>query len=551
MKNGRVEQMSEPARANKTVRIHTIPATVQRYAPTQALTARLRVAAYARVSTDQDEQLTSYEAQVDYYTRYIKANPQWEFVEVYADEGISATNTKKRKNFNRMIEDAMNGKIDRIVAKSVSRFARNTVDTLTTIRSLKERGVGVFFEKENIDTLDSKGELLITIMGSLAQEESRSISENVTWGWRKRISDGKVSMPYKRFLGYERGEDGLPCVVESEAKIVRAIYGLFLDGQTPSSIASLLTKHGIPSPGGKSVWYARTVQSILTNEKYRGDALLQKTFTVDFLNKTKKANEGEIPQYYVENSHPAIVSGEIFELVQHEMARRRENGKYTSTAGVFSGRLFCGECDAAFGNKVWHSTDAYRRVIWQCNRKYQKEGTHCNTPHLTEDEIKSAFMEALVQVLERKQEIVSSYREVISCLCNTLELTDRIERLKQEEDAIYRQISRLIRENASIAQDQAEYKRQYEALEKQHAIIKDQLATTKKAIAERTEKRRMLERFISQIEALDQPRQFDESLFIGTIDRVIVRRENDAKALTFRFKDGTEIPVKIKKKPVD
>ena len=185
-------------------KVRTIPATVQHFAPSTPLRVRLRVAAYARVSTDEEEQLTSYEAQVDYYTRYIQANPDWELVEVYADEGISGTNTKKRKNFNRMIEDALAGKIDRIVTKSVSRFARNTVDTLTTIRKLKDKGVGVFFEKENIDTLDSKGELLITIMSSLAQEESRSISENVTWGWRKRIADGKVTVAYSHFLGMKR-----------------------------------------------------------------------------------------------------------------------------------------------------------------------------------------------------------------------------------------------------------------------------------------------------------------------------------------------------------
>ena len=214
-----------------------------------------------------------------------------------------------------MIDDALAGKIDRIVTKSVSRFARNTVDTLTTIRKLKEKGVGVTFEKENIDTLDSKGELLITIMSSLAQEESRSISENVTWGWRKRISDGKVSVAYSHFLGYEKGEDGSMQVVESEAKIVQQIYGMFLDGQTPSSIASFLTKQRVPTPAGKEKWQSSTVKSILTNEKYKGDALLQKTFTVDFLSKKAKLNEGEVPQYYVEHSHPAIIDRAMFELV--------------------------------------------------------------------------------------------------------------------------------------------------------------------------------------------------------------------------------------------
>ena len=217
-------------------------------------------------------------AQVDYYTRYIQEKENWEFVDVYTDEGISATNTKKRDGFKRMIADALNGKTDMIITKSVSRFARNTVDTLTTVRQLKDKGVEVYFEKENIYTLDSKGELLITIMSSLAQEESRSISENVTWGQRKRFADGKVSLPYAKFLGYEKGEDGLPKIVKSEAVTVRLIYRLFLEGKT-SGIAKHLTANGSSTPLGRK-WQASTVESILKNEKYKGDAVLQKTFTV-------------------------------------------------------------------------------------------------------------------------------------------------------------------------------------------------------------------------------------------------------------------------------
>lgn len=322
-----------------------------------------RVAAYARVSTDTEEQLTSYEAQVDYYTRHIHANAEWKFIEVYTDEGISATSTKKRDGFNRMISDALAGKIDLILTKSVSRFARNTVDTLTNVLQLKEKGVEVYFEKENIYTLDSKGELLITIMSSLAQEESRSISENVTWGQRKRFADGKVSLPYKQFLGYEKGEDGFPKIVEEQAKIVRIIYKLFLEGHTPSGVARLLTAQGILTPSGKQKWQSSTVKSILTNEKYKGDAILQKKYTVDFLTKKQKVNEGEVPQYYVENSHPAIITPEVFDIVQHEMNRRKAIG-YTSRTSCFSSKIICGECGGFYGSKVWHSTSKYRRTIW-------------------------------------------------------------------------------------------------------------------------------------------------------------------------------------------
>ena len=244
----------------RTARVTVIPAKKDRL-PIAALGVeekkRLRVAAYARVSTNNEEQLTSYEAQVDYYTRYIQSKEEWEFVEVYTDEGISATNTKKRGGFNRMVEDALAGKIDFIITKSISRFARNTVDTLTTVRKLKEKGIEVFFEKENIRTLDGKGELLITIMSSLAQEESRSISENVTWGQRKRFADGKVSLPYGRFLGYQKGPNGLPEINEQEAQTVKLIFRLFLYGKSPSAIATYLTGEGIPTPGGKTKWRAK------------------------------------------------------------------------------------------------------------------------------------------------------------------------------------------------------------------------------------------------------------------------------------------------------
>ncbi|WP_330655448.1 recombinase family protein [Alkaliphilus sp. B6464] len=279
-------------RATATRNVTTIPATISRFtsAPINEIRKR-RTAAYARVSTDTEEQLTSYEAQVDYYTNYIKSRDDWEFIDIYTDEGISATNTKHREGFRRMIADALDGKIDLIITKSVSRFARNTVDSLTTVRQLKEKGIEIYFEKENIWTLDSKGELLITIMSSLAQEESRSISENVTWGQRKRFADGKVTVPFGKFLGYDKGEDGNLVINEKEAVVVKRIYGMFLQGMTPYGIAKQLTADGILTPGKKQKWSAGTVKSILANEKYKGDALLQKSYTVDFLSKKKKVNE--------------------------------------------------------------------------------------------------------------------------------------------------------------------------------------------------------------------------------------------------------------------
>ena len=356
--------------------------------------SRRKVAGYARVSTDSEEQLTSYEAQVDYYTKYIRSNPDWEFVDVYTDEGISATNTRHRDGFNRMIADALAGKIDLIVTKSVSRFTRNTVDSLTAVRKLKEHGTEVYFEREGIYTFDSKGELLITIMSSLAQEESRSISENVTWGQRKRFADGKVSLPYKSFLGYRKGPDGLPEIVPEEAEIVREIYKLFVQGKTVNWIATHLTSKGIPTPRGKEKWQTSTIESILTNEKYKGSAVLQKKFTVDFLSKKMKVNEGEVPQYIVDQSHPAIIGPEEWQKVQNEMAVRKAKGKHHNSLSPFSAKIVCGDCGEFYGSKVWHSTDKYRRVSWQCNGKFKGE-YRCGTPHLYEEGIKRLFLRPL------------------------------------------------------------------------------------------------------------------------------------------------------------
>lgn len=368
-------------------RVTTIPATISRFTATPINEKKKRrTAAYARVSTDSEEQLTSYTAQVDYYTQYIRGRDDWEFVEVYTDEGITGTNTKHREGFKRMVADALAGKIDLIVTKSVSRFARNTVDSLTTVRQLKEKGVEIYFEKENIWTLDSKGELLITIMSSLAQEESRSISENCTWGQRKRFADGKVTVPFNRFLGYDRGADGNLVVNPEEAVTIRRIYSMFLQGMSPYGIATRLTADGIKSPGGKEKWNAGAVRSILTNEKYKGDALLQKSYTVDFLTKKKKINEGEIPQYYVEGNHEAIISPEVFELVQQELERRKQSRGRHSGVHLFSGKIRCGQCGEWYGSKTWHSNSKYRRVVWQCNHKYDGD-EKCTTAHLTDDDL--------------------------------------------------------------------------------------------------------------------------------------------------------------------
>ena len=442
----------------KAKNVTVIPATLNIHTKTPTMErVRRRVAAYARVSTDSEEQLTSYEAQVDYYTKFIRENPDWDFVEVYTDEGISAVNTKHRDGFNRMIRDALAGKIDLIVTKSVSRFARNTVDSLTTIRKLKEAGCECFFQKENIMTFDSKGELLITIMSSLAQEESRSISENVTWGQRKRFADGKVSIPYGQFLGYRKGADGLPEIVPEEAEIVRRIYREFLQGKSTNAIAAMLTEEGVPTPGKRTVWQRATVESILRNEKYKGSALLQKSFTVDFLTKKTKVNEGEVPQYYVEDSHPAIIEPWEWEQVQTELERRKSSRNRHRQTSPFSGKILCADCGGIFGAKTWHSTDRYRRGIWQCNDKFKGEHK-CETPHLTEERLKELFLSALGAYLSDRETVIVRLRDTQRVLTDTDFIDEDIRTLEEELTAVTEMLRLCIEENATNTMTEDAYR---------------------------------------------------------------------------------------------
>ncbi len=521
--------------------ITMIPPTINPLTRQSVVAAKKRrVAGYARVSTDSNEQFTSYAAQIDYYTQFINAHDDWEFVKVYTDEGISGLNTKKREGFNEMIRDALAGRIDLIVTKSVSRFARNTVDSLTTIRKLKDVGCECYFEKEAIWTFDSKGELLITIMSSLAQEESRSISENVTWGQRKRFADGKVSMPYKHFLGYRKGADGQPEIDPEQAEPVRHIYDLFMSGMTNFAVAKQLTEEGVPTPGGKQVWQASTVESILTNEKYKGDALLQKRFTVDFLQKKMKPNEGEVPQYYVENSHPAIITPELFEQVQEEMARRKALGRRYRTGSVFSCRVVCGDCGEFYGPKVWNSTDKYRRTIWQCNAKFKGEH-RCATPHLTEDTIREKFITAYNRLIPDRARLIEDCAIMRDSLFDCSEIDREINAVLQEADVVAELIRRCVDENSSIAQDQDVYTKRYNGLVQRYETAKEKLTELQKKRAVRQKKAEAITRFMERLAEREEPLMtFTDGLWLDSIDLVAVREDG---SLTFRFQDGNEVTV--------
>ena len=519
-------------------KVTTIPATISRFtaAPINEKKKR-RTAAYARVSTDSEEQLTSYEAQVNYYTNYIKGRDDWEFVTVYTDEGITGTNTKHRDGFNRMVQDALDGKIDLIVTKSVSRFARNTVDSLTTVRKLKEKGVEIYFEKENIWTLDSKGELLITIMSSLAQEESRSISENCTWGQRKRFADGKVTVPFKRCLGYDRGPDGNLVLNPDEAVTVRRIYSMFLQGMSPYGIATHLTADGIKSPGGKDKWNAGAVRSILTNEKYKGDALLQKSYTVDFLTKKKKVNEGEIPQYYVEGNHEAIIRPDVFEQVQRELEHRKANDGRHSSVHLFSGKIRCGQCGEWYGSKTWHSTSKYRRVVWQCNHKYDGD-EKCTTPHLTDDDIKRLFVSAVNQLIWQKEAIIAALTGSLDAAFDLTDLKAEQVELESEMAVVSDLIEKCIYENAHTVLDQEEYQKRYDGLTARFDATKTRLEAVEDAIHSKQSRRAKIEAFLEALAKTELVDTFDIALWCGLVDFVTIHGKDDVR---FTFKNGQEI----------
>ena len=495
-------------------------------AQTAESATRRRVAGYARVSTDKDEQQNSYEAQVDYYTNYIQSRPDWDFVAVYTDEGISALNTKKRDGFNNMVADALAGKIDLIVTKSVSRFARNTVDSLSTIRKLKENGTEVYFEKEAIWTFDGKGELLITIMSSLAQEESRSISENVTWGKRKGMADGVISLPWSSFLGYEKGNDGTPIVILEEAEMVRTIYRQFMEGKSYTAIAKWLTSQGIPTPMGKKTWCHATIRNILSNEMYKGAKLLQKTFTTNYLTKTYKVNEGELPNYYIEDSHEPIIHPSEWEAVQVEITRRKALGRPISCQSLFSTKIKCGDCGAWFGSKVWQSNTKYRSIIWRCNDRYKRG--ECKTSHIKEDDIKAAFPSVFNRFMENRNNLISDCRLEQQILGETTDIDTELDKFEQERDVLDGLVRKAFQDNTDTT-----------ALLERHAEAVKRIDELEKYRAERISKSKAIGRFIRTMEKSEVSiTTFDESVWTAVVDYAVVGVDG---GITFRFKNGVEI----------
>ena len=404
---------------------------------------KLRVAAYCRVSTDSDEQATSYEAQVEHYTEFIQKNPEWEFAGIYADDGISGTNTKNRDEFNRMIEECEAGNIDMIITKSISRFARNTLDCLKYIRQLKEKNIPVFFEKEAINTMDAKGEVLITIMASLAQQESQSLSQNVKLGLQFRYQNGQVQVNHNHFLGYTKDADGNLIIDPEQAEVVKRIYREYLEGSSMDKIAAGLEKDGILTGAGKTKWWASTVKKILTNEKYIGDALLQKTYTTDFLNKTRVKNNGIVPQYYVEGNHEAIIPKDIYLQVQEELVRRRvvktsANGKKRSYScnHCFAQIVVCGDCGEMFRRIHWNNRGC-KSIVWRCISRLEP-GLECHARTVNETILEDVVVQAINKLLGDKSTYQAQLQQNIAKVIREAQQTtadgidERLQELQKE-----------------------------------------------------------------------------------------------------------------------
>lgn len=506
--------------------------------------AKTRVCAYCRVSTDNVEQLSSYEAQVNHYTNYIQNKPDWKFAGIYADEGISGTNTKKRVEFNRMIEDCMAGKIDMVITKSVSRFARNTLDCLKYIRMLREKGIAVYFEKENIDTLDAKGELLIVIMGSLAQEESRSLSTNTRWGIVHQFQEGKVRLNHTTFLGYTKDENGELVIVPKEAKIIKRIYEEYLAGYGTNKICRNLERDGIKTPTGRKKWWDSTIRSILKNEKYMGDALLQKSITVDFLTKKRVKNKGQAQQYYVEDSHPAIISKEMFMQVQEEMKKRSnirkqsENKSRFTSIYPFSGITYCGKCGMQFRRRRWGSKPKYFQYVWICKERDDNGPKACSMPAVHEEKLKKAFVRAINKAISDKevftQKLVKNVEKVIQKAQENLSIDEIQKRLKE----LQQELMKLVRINVNTGLDAEVYDGEYARIAKEIESLREKKQRIQEAKLDNTIRKNRAEKIADIINKREVIKEFDEELFRNVIERITILSIAEVE---FKFKSGLKV----------
>lgn len=511
---------------------------------------KLRVAAYCRVSTDQEEQQSSYQAQIDYYTAKINGNKEWILAGIFADEGITGTSAKKRTEFLKLMKLCEKGKVDLVLTKSISRFSRNTLDCLGYIRKLKEKGIPIIFEKEGINTMQMASEMTISLLGSFAQAESESISKNVTWGKRQSFRDGKVTFQYSRFLGYEKGKDGKPKIVPEEAAIVKRIYQSYLSGYSIVKIKEELEAESVPSGTGKKVWSTNAIRYMLRNEKYIGDALLQKTYVTDFLTKKSKKNQGEIPQYYVTGNHEGIISKELFNLVQEEIARRAskrkvsqkatktEQGKYSSKYAL-SELLVCGGCGARYRRVTW-ARNGKKKVVWRCINRLEYGTKYCKeSPTIEEYKLQDAVMKAICGFVEDKDELIDTLKHSIRVAMDaeddtidTAAISARIEKL----DSVMMDLVELSsRSSASADYFDAKFKE----ISDERTELQNRLrGHEQRQVIAQNNNARMKELFEILEQANFNLNEYDEALVKQLIAKVTVV---SAEKIQIAFKGGFEV----------
>ncbi len=534
----------------KVVRV--IPADVTKQTE-RAPYEQIPVAAYCRVSTKQEEQLNSYEVQKQHYEELILSEAEWRLAGIFADRGISGTSLKKRDEFNRMLRLCQKGRIKMIITKSISRFARNTLDCIAVTRKLREIGVDVYFEEQNLHSIDASSEFYISIYGSVAQSESENISANVKWGKAQSAKNGNVSFNYKHFLGYRRGEDGTPEIVPEEAETVRTIYGRFLAGDSLHDIAVHLEAQRIPSPGGKQAWRETTIRSILSNEKYKGDAVLGKTYVENCLTKRIKANRGERQKFYVENNHPAIIDAGTFARVQEELARRgskqkvkqvgtkTEQGKYCGKYALTE-LLICGECGTPYRRCTW-TARGEQKIVWRCISRLDYGKKYCHhSPSLEEGAVQRAIMEAISTAARQNADVLQTLKLHVGMgLCGeasedrTMDVQIRIAQIDAEFSAMLDAVSA---ENAGEI-DEA----RVTALMEEKQRLTEQLAQQADAQQAQTRLHSRLDEVYAALDALqNHPLAYDDSLVRQTLSRVIAVSKHLIRVV---FPDGLEIKQEV------
>ena len=536
-------------------KVSMIPAKPQYDRSIKLSEKKLRVAAYCRVSTELEEQESSYEAQVEYYTRKIQETENWKLAGIYADDGKSATNTKKRDDFKAMIKDAESGKIDMILTKSVSRFARNTVDSLLTIRKLKEKNVAVVFEKEGVNTLDGTGEILITILSSLAQEESRNISENTRWGVVRKFEKGKVIVNHNKFMGYTKNENGDLVIVPKEAEIVRLVFRLYLEGYSTGKIAKYLEEQKIKTATGLEKWHDTVVLKMLRNEKYMGDALLQKTYTVDFMTKKKVMNKGIVPQYYVEDDHEAIIPKDLFYRVQEELARRASvnksavtrkknmKSKYSSEYAL-TGILLCGECGQEYRRVTW-ARNGKKKIVWRCSNRLTNGTKYCkDSVTLEEGILNRAVMEAIHRITRNDGNFASALRQNVIRVIGSYGMEQEPDEYDGKIKAKQEEMVSLIAENAAISSYTDEFDERYRRIAEEISTLKEEQleARRKKKLAESYDQRlKDMDSFLKQ-QTYQMP-EFDNDLVRRLIANIKVVSEDK---LLIQFQSGIVMEQEIR-----